>query len=199
MRLAIYSSLRRTRGLTVNPDMTVTIDDAETAVFSGQIYPARSSGGSDSDGSPRSTVARNLVWVAPGAPVLGPGDRISDGSEVYEVLTPPVGRRAGLSVLVNEYEAAPVGSIYPLLATLSDLGGVEVEEDMPVAIWEGSMSSASHGEYDDLSGEAPVEFYNALRIVNRELVVGSRPFRITSTILHTEAGHVKLRLRSPDA
>jgi hypothetical protein len=185
--------------VTVNADMTVTIDDAPSATFSGQIFPARSSGGSDSDGSPRSTVARNLVWVAPAGPLLGPGDRIQHGPDVYEVLTPPVGRRAGLQVLVNEYEAAPVGSIYPLLATLSDLGGVEVETDMPVAIWEGSIAPASHGEYDDLSGEAPVEFYNSLRIVNRELVVGSRPFRITSTILHGEAGHVKLRLRSPDA
>lgn len=201
MRLAIYQTLARTRAVTVNDDMTVTIDDDPNQSFTGQVYPPRQTKGKDSDGSPRSNTPRNLVWVTPGAPEVRPGDRFSVNGVEYEILSGPVSRRAGLQILANEFEAAPVTSVYPLLAQLNDLGGEVVEdfEEIPVAIWEGSETTASHGEYDDLFGEAPAEFFAELNVNNREIVVGSRTFRITSTLLHIEAPHVKLRLRTADA
>ena len=198
MRFAIYSTLVKTRSIVVNSDMTVTINDAPGLNVPGQVYPARAGGGKDSDGSPRSVNPRHLVWFRVGDTSLRGGDRFTVGGTEYEVLTDTIGRRAGVRVLVNEVEAAPVASVYPLLAQLSDLGGVVVLPEFRLAIWEGSRSDASHGEYGDLQGEAPAEHFNALKIPNREIVVGSAAFRITQAILHTDVPHVKLRLRTAD-
>lgn len=196
LQLAIRHILTKDRSVLINDDLTLTINDNLGEQFRGEVFGTRSGDGAGPDNSPRSG-PRSKVWTF--AQVLNPGDRfLGQDADRYEVVTKPIPRRAANQALCYEVEAIPVVKLYPIVATLSDLGGVEVEDDLPLAIWEGTESNASHGEYDTLQAEAPPEFYNVLRIVNRELVVGSRPFRILTSLLHAESPHVRMSVRSPD-
>lgn len=195
LKLAIRSTLDIDRRVLINDDLTLTITDNVSDTVRGEVFAARSGDGGGPDNSPRNG-QRSIVWTF--GEDLKPGDRFTTAdAERYEVVTKPIARRAANVALCYEVTAVPVALLYPQIATVSDLGGVELE-DIPVAIWEGSESNASHGDYDNLNAEAPPEFYNMLRVVNRELVVGSRPFRIVTSLLHTESPHVRMTVRSSD-
>lgn len=196
MIVATRFQLTKTRDLTVNDDLTVTINDSPNFTFQGEVFAPRSGDGAAPDNSPRSG-QRSKVWTT--QPVLTPGDRFAgqDGSE-HEVVTEVIQRRAAQAALAFEVASIPVAKLYPIRATLSDLGGAVVMEDLPLALWEGSEANTSRGTMDTLQAEAPAEFYNLLRITNRELLIGSRPFRIMSALLHRTSPHVRMTVRSPD-
>jgi hypothetical protein len=198
LSLAIRHDLAKLRTVTPNADLTLTITDHPDPkpVFRGEVFPWRSGDGAGPDNAPRAG-ARSKVWTREEA--LQPGDRFTgqDGID-YEVLLRPIPRRAAQVIMCWEVEAVAIDKLYPLRATLSDLGGVEVMTDLPMGIWEGTVSDDTRGAYDNLQAEAPAEFYNALRVPNRELVVGSRAFRIVNALLHRDSPHVRLNVRSTD-
>jgi hypothetical protein len=94
-----------------------------------------------------------------------------------------------------------VGSL-PFLYT-ADLiarGGAVIEEAVPCSVWPASNSrSATSGEVFDHSGEASLEFKDALAEANRALVIADGPMAGTYNIVAATpqpfVPHVGLELR----
>lgn len=162
--------------------------------FRGRVYGSRPDA---ADTSPRQHLPRAVLWYKPGALAvdIAAGERISDGLDVYEALTPAVGKRAGTTVLIVEVECVSVNGLYPVLADLTELGNAATVEQVPVAIWHTSDNDTSRGEFSGFAAEAPVEFYSALRVSNRELRLPGRVYHIDQTVLHHDQPHVSMTLR----
>lgn len=189
----LRQSMTRTRVVTNGEPA----DSAQT--FIGHLYPRQDPDNDGTDESPRS-LSPYILWYSPAGgrtlvPDLGPGDRIVNGADEYEVLAAPFGKRAGERVLVHEAPLQHVDVLYPILATLQELGGSAVGF-LPVALWTtASDVNTDRGEYDDATAEAGAEHYDALRVPNRELAVGDDVYRIREARLHRDHPRVECVLR----
>lgn len=206
-RFDVNLPLQVKRRVAVAVDRTVTITEASED-FRGRIYPPH--GGEDTpaaDASPRAYAARHVLWYKPGklADDVGPGDRVSDGLDEYEVVRAAQGKRAGLQVLIVEAQVIKTDVLYPVLAELMDKGGEPVlSSDMadatpvviPVSLWQTGENDTDRGTYRGLSAEAPVEHYEALSVTNRELKVADKVHRIDDVTLHLGQPHVSVTLRA---
>jgi hypothetical protein len=162
--------------------------------FRGRVYGSRPDA---ADASPRLYLPRAVLWYKPGALAvdIAAGERVSDGLDVYEALTPGVGKRAGTTVLIVEAECVSINGLYPILADLTELGSAAVVAQVPIALWHQSDNNTTRGEFSGYAAETPVEHFDKLRVSNREIRVAGRVFHIDQTVLHHDQPHVSMTLR----
>ncbi len=190
-------TITRTRRCTLQPDGTVDVEDGVADTFRGRVYPpSQSKKGPSDDNSPRGYTPEQPMWVRPGLvnPTISAGDRFEADGVAYEAVSAQHGKRAALQVLVTETTLKPVTGLYPVLAQLRELGG-EVVKTVPVATWTSNKTVANHGYYEDLAGEAPVEYFADLNVKNRELYFGGRALRLSRVLLMTAQPHVRFSLK----
>ncbi len=185
------------RRFTVNDAMQVTVVNVSEP-FRGRIYPPTDADDvAAANGPPRGNLSPFVLWYKPGQAVgeVVAGDRLYDGVDTWEVVRTVHGKRAGLTVLINECLVQKVDRLYPSIAQLRELGSAVVIGDIPIAVWDSAENDTTRGTYLAVAAEAPVEHYGALSITNRELVLASRVMRVDDVILHTGQPHVSLTLR----
>jgi hypothetical protein len=158
------------------------------------------------DGSPRDRQPSVVRWRAG---LLGPattfkaGDRLSLGrllslrsyeNAVYELLSNPTEfRTAGVTQGVQA-NVCSVNDLYPVVGSLVDQKQ-ESAEDIIVALWDDRENQQPSGNYKELSGEAPIEFAEALASPNRSILVGEQRYRVIGPINDYEGPRVKFTAR----
>lgn len=158
------------------------------------------------DGSPRDRQPSVIRWRAgplgPG-PFFKAGDRINLSrllslrpyeNTVYELLSNPTEfRTAGITQGVQA-NVCSVNDLYPVSGSLVDQK-TDGAEDIIVALWDDRENQQPTGNYKELSGEAPVEFTDALALPNRSILVGEQRYRVIGPITDYEGPRVKFTAR----
>lgn len=188
---ALPQRARRIRAVTVDDDLTIDLDD----VPAGYYFPLRARH-IPGDGGERPRTGAPRVRYVTREPSLGQAERLEiEDAVTVELVEPHQPLYNGRRIVGYQGEAVAVADLYPLTASLQEQGGSVVTASVPVAIYSPADTVTDHGDFDNLDGEAPVEYLAALRTRNRQLVVGSDTFRILSAQLDSGGRFVALRLR----
>jgi hypothetical protein len=207
------SQLRQTatvvRTVSQAADGTFVITPAKSPIptFACACLPPKTYTAPPTDGAPRSVKNKSTLWylsrqLGRKLPAYDTGTRLSitpptlrrQLSTVYETVSPARAERLGLTTWAWQQDVLSLSWLWPLTAALQELGGEQVAS-VPIALWEPSAwRSASRGTYETLDAEAAPEFLAALSVINRQLLVGTRTFRITSVTPQYQQPHVSLQL-----
>lgn len=138
-------------------------------------------------------------WREPPGGPLNAADRVqmADGA-VYEVLGASerlrhARRQAGWSAPVRL-----VSLLYPVAAELQAQGGTQIAPDMPLEIWSPTETHQDRGTVEQLSANAPIEYYEELRERNRWLIVAGVRHHVTTCVLDYSGPRAVLTLRRVD-
>lgn len=162
------------------------------------------------DGSPRDFPPYTLQWRQG---LLGVGDlQIQAGfrvtltrptnprqydNRVYEFLNMPRLTRIGGVNTGLQAQIAPVGMLYPYHGVLREQDDTEVRE-IDVAMWSLTESHLDTGQYEDFTGEAPVDADGEIRS-NRSIWIGTDRYMILSARLDTVGPRVLFEARRSNA
>jgi hypothetical protein len=202
LRQRLNEQARVVRRVSVGDDLLVTVDTDVGDWLPAEFVTPTDEQPTDSD-SPRGAVPPTLIRYAHGFKSLAGDAPLSAGARVerrgggeYELLASS--RHVLRGTLLEGYEAPalPLDVIYPASATVQALGGAVVANSVPIAVWGGTDRREDAGQYEDLSGEAPVEYAVDL-VTNHHLLVGGRKLRIIESVIDYVGPRVKLELRRP--
>ncbi len=169
--------------------------------FKCALLPPKAASTPAADAAPRASANRSVMyWMAKNIkgqaqPAYTAGARFDVDGMSYELVSGSRALRIAQRIHAYHAEVLPVVTLWPLTAQLQELGGVVVEANVPVAIWEGAGEvQRGRGMYDDIEAEAPPEFLAELEHRNRQLVLGGYTYRIKSALPHFQQPHVQMRL-----
>jgi hypothetical protein len=138
----------------------------------------------------------HLLRARPGAFAtdLQPADRFTAGGVEYEALSFGRALSFGIGIVGHETPVMPVSFLFPASGQAHDQGSAPSGPEIPVAIWQPIERHAITGSYEDLQGDAPVEFAADLTGRNRLLTVGTTRYRVVTATVDLTAPRVDLKL-----
>jgi hypothetical protein len=86
-----------------------------------------------------------------------------------------------------------------LTGVLKDRPDTTVVAELPLSIWPARVRVGNAGDHFDHEGEAPMEFYDELRVANRFIEAGGERYVVVEAQQHSFLPHVGLRLRRTSA
>lgn len=193
---------RITRRVVVESDADITVTDALGAWFGVQRIRTGREPASLDAGSPRRQRTdliryRGGALAPPGGP-LRAGDRVELESSVFELVGAPRQIKLGRILMGFEAPVLPVERLYPFVGQLQEQGGVLVTADVRFSAFSVDEAHLTTGTYEDFDAETGLEHYSEAKI-NRQLVSGSKIFKITSAEVDTVGGFVKMTVRKSGA
>lgn len=193
---------QHSRRAVMSTDGQVLTQAVDTTPFACFRTPPKSTSISTVDGSPRTIEPSSVLWWKP--PVeLHATDRVvlfEDGGE-WELLSEPRAMRAGPTTYGWQADVLPLGLIYPRVGRLERLGGQQESDPLiPCSVWRTSTADrrTGRGAYEDMSGEAPSDYFEQLRTPNARLRIGDSLYRITAATMNSKLLHVDLVLNLPE-
>lgn len=191
--LALTSRARQTRLVTVEPDLDVPVvdDDIDSAFFPCAL---REPFAGPTSAPPRERPA-TLLQLRLGLNLTAASRITTTDGVVYELLAPVAPLRAAHIGLGFQAPVMRLGDLYPLSATLEELGGADVATAVPLALYSPSERNSERGDFDSYLAECPVEYAERLREPNRQLTLGTRTFKITRAVVDYQTPRVELELR----
>ena len=190
--------MAKSRTVTISTAGVIAIDDVTSGSFRAGVFLPREPVTNESDGAPRANAPRTIVWypaegLLSAVPTVRPGDRLLDDEDEYEVLGGPGNRRAGVRTIVYELEVLPTRLLYPILGDVLRQDGTILQAGIRLALYPtGGERVAGHGEYQDYTAEAPVEYAAHLAEPNCQLAVGAARYRVSEATVHRQQPHVEM-------
>jgi hypothetical protein len=191
---------RVVRRVKVAPGSSVVVTDAAEQWFPCEVVAPDETTEAFSEGSPRERPAWVLRWppgtLGPGsrAPVR-PGERVEVQDSVLELLGLARQYYTGRRVAGHEVAVQRTDVLYPFSGALQEQGGEPVLPEINFALWSPADERADHGQYSTFQAEAPAEFYEDLRIKNRQIVLNDTTFRIVDPFFVLQSPRVRFVLR----
>lgn len=192
--IPLPDQVRRTQLVTVEDDLDVALDFTVGSYFACLLQPPKDADG-NTEGPPRTMVPWKLFWESSQTLSAAGRVQLQSTGETFELTSRIRTIKVAETVMGYEAELMKLEELYPRRATLKESNDTQVATAMRCAIYQPSESTESRGDYENYSGEAPIEHEAQLQVKNRKLVLGSRVFRIVSAVANYELPHVSLELR----
>ncbi len=201
MSFVLPQRARVVRRLTPSP-ISPSVSAVQEEWFASYLMPPQVVDAVAGDESPR---GKNIFFLRYAPPIVGPstnaprltGERVESEGETWELLGKPRQLRTGRRVVGLEVAVQTLNDLYPWTAELQNNDGSVLAASVPLALWGTTEEVTNRGGYEDLEGEAPVEFASLFR-PNRFIIHSGVKLHITRAWIPPDAPRARITVRRKD-
>lgn len=190
--------VRVVRSVSISRSLEVEVDASVSNFFWANITPPTTHQNIQ-DESPRFSPPHLLRFEGKGpyAPLvtLDIGTQLETQDLIrYEIVSSPRHLRHGVIQFQEEAQCLPVDSLYPYLGSVIEKAGTPGSADIPLAMWNPSEETQSHGQFLNYTGYLSIEAH-PLPQSNAEVAIGDQRFTISRSTLNLKEKIVDVTLK----